>query len=72
MSEILNIEYHIKPTILKAMNRYGFGYMKAAARDLGISERSLYRYKHDYDIEWDEKKQQYYSKRQEAVLINQS
>lgn len=69
MSEILNIDYHKKRMILKSLNRYGKGYMDASARDLGISLRTLYRYKYDLEIEYDAKTKQFYSKRQEAVLI---
>lgn len=69
MSEILNIDYHTKRLVLKALNLYGDRYHKAAAQSLGISMRTLFRYKHDLEIEYDEETKQFYSKRQEAVLI---
>lgn len=69
MSEILNIHYHKKVMILKALNKYGNGNIDASARDLGISLRTLYRYKHDLEIEYDYGTKKFYSKRQEAVLI---
>lgn len=46
--EILNIDYHRKRLILKALNRTAT--MPEAATMLGISERQLYNLKRDYNI----------------------
>jgi hypothetical protein len=49
--DILNIEYHTKRLLLKALNKYRYNY--EAARELGICERQLYRYKRQYNVIYD-------------------
>lgn len=45
----LSLDMNEKDTIIKALNKHG-GRRKATAKELGISERTLYRKIHDYDI----------------------
>lgn len=66
-SEILNIEHHVKRLLLKALNRTHF--QKIAAEKLGISERSLHRYKKQFNISYDKKKDEFYFKGERAVVI---
>ncbi len=47
-NEVLNLEYHKKRLILKALNQVGR--IKYAAPKLGISERNLHRLKEQYDL----------------------
>ena len=46
--EILNIEYYYKTFSIKALNKSKTN--KEAAQKLGITERTLYRYKKQYNI----------------------
>lgn len=46
--EILNIEHHIKIMILKALNKTRHQHF--ASKLLGISDRSLHRYKKNFGI----------------------
>jgi len=46
--EILNIEYYYKIFSIKALNKSKTN--KEAAQKLGITERTLYRYKKQYNI----------------------
>ena len=46
--EILNIDYHVKNLVLKALNKYPTVEQSAAA--LGVSLRTLLRYKQTYGI----------------------
>ena len=50
-NENLNLDFHVKRLTLKALNRYHL--RKDAAEALGINERTLYRYRHQYDIIFD-------------------
>lgn len=65
--EILNIEYHVKRIVLKSLNKTHF--VKEAARLLGISERTLHRYKRQFNISYDKKKNEFYFSGEKAVLI---
>jgi transcriptional regulator with PAS, ATPase and Fis domain len=47
--EILNIDYHTKRLIVKALNKSATH--EKAAKALGISERNLFRLKKQYNIE---------------------
>lgn len=57
-NEILNIEYHKKELVLKALQKFPYSREKAA-RELGISNRTMSRYKNQYNIRYDIKKQEY-------------
>jgi hypothetical protein len=46
--EILNLDYHVKSLVIKALNRYETKVLAAAA--LGISERHLFNLIEQYDI----------------------
>lgn len=59
MSEVLNIEYHKRKLVLAALNKYIYGGYRFSAQDLGISVRSLFRYKRTYNIRYDMKKKEY-------------
>jgi hypothetical protein len=50
MEEILNIEYHTKRLVLKALNQEAT--IEAAATKLNISVRTLHRYKVQFKIYW--------------------
>lgn len=47
--EILNLRYHKKLLVIKALNRYST--MKAAAAALEITERNLYQLKKEYNVQ---------------------
>lgn len=47
-SEILNINYHIRLMVLKALNTSPNTFI--AAKKLGVSERQVYRYKKEFSI----------------------
>jgi hypothetical protein len=47
--EILNIEWHVKRKVLKALNKFKNDFKAAAAP--GIHARTLYRYKKRFNIE---------------------
>lgn len=47
--EILNIEYHVKQRVLKALNKFKNDFQ--ASQALGIGSRTLYRYKQRFNIE---------------------
>lgn len=49
--EILNIDYHVKRMVLKALNKCHSGV--AASKLLGVSTRTLTRYKIQYGIRYD-------------------
>lgn len=49
MEEILNIEYHTKRPVLKALNQEST--IEAAATKLNLSVRTLHRYKVNYNIQ---------------------
>ncbi len=64
--EDLNIQNAVKILIVKAMVKYNGNHRKAA-KALEISERTLYRMIHDYDIKsaiWDIKTSKYLTKKQ--------
>jgi predicted DNA-binding transcriptional regulator YafY len=46
--EILNIDYHNKRLMLKALNKHPT--VEEAAKALGISERTLYRWMDEYNV----------------------
>ena len=46
--EILNIDFHVKQLLLKALNKHER--YQDAATVLGISLRSLYKYMKDYQV----------------------
>jgi hypothetical protein len=46
--EILNIDFNVRRMVLKALNR--FTIQKDAAKALGISDRTLIKYKEHYNI----------------------
>lgn len=66
-NEILNIEHHVKRLVLMALNRTHF--QKNAAVELGISERCIHRYKKQFNISYDKKKDEFYFRGERAVLI---
>lgn len=68
--ETLNIQYHIKIMVLKALNRSRF--QSEAAGLLGVSERTLHRYKKDFGIVYDKAKDVFYFKGEKAILIRQT
>lgn len=55
--EILNIEYHIRILLIRALNRCK--HIKDAAGLLGISSRTLRRYMRDLEITQNRRKQYY-------------
>jgi hypothetical protein len=59
-SETLNIDYHTRRLVVKALNI--FPTKIAAAKSLGICERQLYVYIHKYDIYRDSQLCKYISK----------
>lgn len=54
MPEILNIEYHTKILMHKALNKYST--LKEAAKRLRITEQTIYKYINDWFIWNDDKK----------------
>lgn len=65
--EILNIEHHVKILVLKALNRTANH--SYAAKELGITERTLYRYKKNFGIAFNKPKNFFYFKGDKAVLM---
>lgn len=59
-SETLNIDYHVRRLVVKALNL--FPTKIGAAKALGICERQLYVYIHKYDIYHDSHLKKYVSK----------
>lgn len=57
MNENLNILHNYKITAIKALNKTGK--VKEAAELLGISERTLVRWKKDFNIVWCKKELQF-------------
>lgn len=55
--EILNIEYYYKTFSIKALNRSKT--IKDAANLLGITERTLHRYKKEFNIQFCKEKNEY-------------
>lgn len=56
--EILNIEYHVKRMIVKALNNTQTH--EDAALLLGITVRTLYRYKAQYNVFYDKRSNDYF------------
>lgn len=54
----LNIDYHIRILVVKALNRTHN--ITKGAELLGITERTLYNYKRQYSIQFDKTKNIYY------------
>jgi transcriptional regulator of acetoin/glycerol metabolism len=48
--ENLNLDHNIKLLLLKALNKYKWE--SEAAEALGVSKKTLWRYKNTYGIEW--------------------
>ena len=67
MNEILNIEYHVKRMVIKALNQTQSH--EAAGRLLGVTGRTVYRYKRQFDIVYDAKRNEYKFKSQQAVVL---
>lgn len=65
--EILNIEYHVKRIVLKALNKTRF--VKQAADMVGVSERTLHRYKKDFNIGCDKKRNEFYLKGERPIIL---
>ncbi|MFC4261892.1 helix-turn-helix domain-containing protein [Ferruginibacter yonginensis] len=65
--EILNIQFHIKRLVLKALNKCKTD--AEAAKELGISIRSLYLYKKEFKIIKDSKGQLISVKEQEVNAV---
>lgn len=65
--EILNIEYNIRPMVLRAMNKFPRS-KRQAADALGVSKRQLYRYVKLYDIKKDDDTGQFYFEKQNSKL----
>lgn len=70
IDETLNIEWHIKHLCLKALNRTI--HHDEAALALGITGRTLYRYKRQFNIGFDKKENKFYFKGEAAILIKQT
>lgn len=64
-NEILNIDYHVRSMVLKALNL--FPTKMAAAKQLGISERNLYHYIDRFNIERDGLSRKYIIKSKQLV-----
>ena len=64
-TEILNIDYHLKRIILKALNTSLYKYQ--AAKKLGITIRSLLRKIIDYDIEYSVRAGRYIIKEKKEI-----
>jgi hypothetical protein len=69
MSEILNIEYHVKRLVLLALNKSARQF--EAAKLLGVSERTLARYKKQFNIGYSKRNDEFYFKGEKAILMNQ-
>lgn len=57
MNENLNIFHHYKINTIKALNKSSN--IKEAANLLGISDRTLQKWKKDFNIVWDNKELQF-------------
>ena len=68
--ESLNIEWHTKRLCLKALNTT-ISHDDAAIA-LGITGRTLYRYKRQFNIGFDKKENRFYFKGEPAILIKQT
>ena len=55
--EILNIDYHVRRMVIKALNKTK--YVFEAAEMLGVSSRSVYRYMEIFGIGYNRKKKEY-------------
>jgi len=64
-AETLNLEYHVKRVILKALNTTLFKYQ--AAEKLGITTRGLLRKIFDYDIQYSKKDGRYFIKEKKSI-----
>jgi transcriptional regulator of acetoin/glycerol metabolism len=67
MQEILNIDYHKKQMLFKALNK--FRNSREAADALGIGERTVYRMMRRYNIRRDIDGSYYYYTKEVMVLI---
>lgn len=64
--EILNIEYHVKIMVLKALNRTDNN--NDACKLLGISVRTLFRYKISFNIIYDDINNNFYIR--QPIIVN--
>lgn len=67
MTDSLNIEWHVKRMVLRALNVSAKQFEAAAL--LGISERTLARYKKNFNIRYDKERDEFYFKGDRAVVI---
>ncbi len=67
MEEILNIEYHKRRLLLKALNKAEI--IKDAAKLLGINQRRLYMWKKDFNIEYNKERREYFIKESKIKII---
>lgn len=65
--EILNIDHHIKHMVVKALNKYPT--VELSAKALGISIRSLHRYRQVYGIGKNKVNGVYYLKPQKNIVL---
>lgn len=65
--EILNIQYHVGKMIVKALNRAVN--VRDAAKLLGVTERTLYRYKWQYNVMYDRKSGTYFIPQGKTINI---
>jgi len=63
--EILNIEYHMKRIILKALNTSLYKYQ--ASKKLGITTRNLLKKIREYDIEYSVRAGRYIIKEKKSI-----
>lgn len=68
-NEILNIDYHLREAVLKALNRT---HTKGeACKLLGLPEKTLYNHIERFEIFYNDKKSKYETRQQtEVVTIN--
>lgn len=59
MEETLNIEYHIKRVVCRALNTSDN--VNQAAQKLGLSPRTVFLYKKVYNVRWCTEQKQYIS-----------
>lgn len=68
MEEVLNLHYHFKRMAIKALNKAET--IQEAADLLGISERTLHRWKVIYGIVYDDIIDQYFIKENEPKKLH--
>lgn len=65
--EILNIHWHTVRLLLKALNKYPS--KDKVAQALGITKKSVYNLMNQYDISYDTRKNNYYTKQMPEYII---